>query len=534
MKTKLLFLLLIPLLNFAGVTENLKSYLLAQSGEIELSSQIHCGFHYELDLLEHYNELSPELQAMAKAARVMSDMQAEYISPAGHFKIQYDTSGSNAVDLTDVSGNGIPDFVDSAAAIFDHVWHIEIEMMGFQNPPNLGNDYYNIFINDQARYGYYGQTYIVNIDDPENIQSYIEIDKSFTSDKFYTKGLNALRVTAAHEFNHALQIGYNFHLSSDRFFMEMTSTWLEDFLYPDVNDYYAYLPVFFSSINSIRFDSAISFYPYANSIYLHMLTRKFSPQIVVDVWDKINKFSAMPALEEVISEKGASWDETQNEYAVWLYYTGDRAIAGLFFPDAARYPMITFPDKRNLDFTENFGFDVEVDKRGYKFYQIRGLQNIRYMAKVSSNSSKGIYTHVNAQNLPEASKRFNQQQAVNFDSQDSIVVVITNPDTSVDIYYTLNSDTTQPFLVGPNPVILDGSDNQEMNFYNVPPQGEIFIFSVNGKSLQKIVSDFPAKSTVSWDMRDYNNNLLSSGVYFYIVKSADFEKKGKFAVIRKQ
>jgi len=89
------------------------------------------------------------------------------------------------------------------------------------------------------------------------------------------------------------------------------------------------------------------------------------------------------------------------------------------------------------------------------------------MAKVSSNSSKGIYTHVNAQNLPEASKRFNQQQAVNFDSQDSIVVVITNPDTSVDIYYTLNSDTTQPFLVGPNPVILDGSDNQKMNFYNV-------------------------------------------------------------------
>ena len=534
MKNKLLFLLIIPMLNFAGVTQNIRAYLLAQKGEIELNAQIHCGFHYELDLLEHYNELSPELRALAKASRVMQDMQAQYVSPSGHFLIHYDTLGLDAVDTEDISGNGIPDFVDSAAAIFDHVWRVEIEDLGFQPPPNLGGNYYNIFINDQARFGYYGQTYILNMDDPDNIQSYIAVDRAFTSSTFYTKGLNALRVTAAHEFNHALQIGYNFHLSYDRFFMEMTSTWLEDYVYPQVNDYFAYLPLFFGAINSISFDSGISYYPYANSIYLHMLTSRFSPHIVVEVWEKINEFNAMPALKDVLSQKGVSWAATQNDYAVWLYYTGERALNGMFFPDAKDYPMITFPDKRNLLYTENFSFDTEAGKLGYKFYQIRGLQNIRYMAEVASKTSVGYYTHANAQNLPETAKKFNRKQAVNYDMQDSIVVIITNPDTAVDVYYTLNSDTTRPFLVGPNPVIINGQESRGITFYNVPPEGEIYIFSLNGRSLQKIVSDFPAKRDVSWDMRDYNNKLLASGVYFYLVKSAGFEKKGKFAVIRKK
>ena len=404
--------------------------------------------------------------------------------------------------------------------------------MGFQKPPNLGDNYYEVIINDQAIYGYYGQTYILNIDDPDNIHSYIEIDKSFTSSKFYTKGLNALRVTAAHEFNHALQIGYQFNLAQDRFFMEMTSTWLEDLLYPAINDFYAYLPRFFNNINYISFNSASSVYPYANSIYLHMLSEIFSPDIVVDVWDKINSVNAIPALKAVLKENGTTWNVSQNDYATWLFYTGERAIPGMFFPDGFEFPMITFPNERNLLYRENFNFETVISNLGYKFYQIRGLQNIRYMANISSVIQSGLYTHLNTQELPKLAKSFNHSQAVRFDNQDSIVVVITNPDTSVNITYTLRSDTTQPFLVGPNPVILD-SDNNKMNFYNVPPNGEIYVFSLNGKSLMKIVSEFPGKSDISWNVRDFNNVHLSSGVYFYILKSEQFEKRGKFAVIRK-
>jgi hypothetical protein len=531
MKKYIFFLSLIPLLTYADVMENIKNYLLAQSGEKELTSQIHCGFHYQLDIMEHFDELSPEFQALALAKNTMSVMQSYYISPAGHFKINYDTSGYNAVDTEDISGNGIPDFVDSAAAVFDHVWQVEIEEMGFQSPPNLGNDYYEIVINDQAAEGTYGQTYILDIGDPDSIHSYIAVDKSFTNDIFYTKGINALRVTAAHEFNHALQIGYNFHLSYDRFFMEMTSTWLEDYLYPNINDYYAYLPNFFHSINSISFNSASSVYPYANSIYLHYLTKIFSPHIVVEIWQQINTENAMPALETIISKNGTTWARTQNEYATWLYYTGERAINGYFFPDASQYPMIPFTN-RDFYYSDEFFLDKEISELGFKFYQIKGLQNIRYLTNVTSNISSGFYTHLNSQNLPRQIKSFNQKQAVHFDGQDSIVVVLTNPDTSTNIYYTIKSDTIQPFLVGPNPVILDNSEGQ-MNFYNVPPWGKIFIFTINGKQVKMFESNIPGKSDISWDVCDENHQKLSSGIYFYMVKSEDYERIGKFAVIKK-
>ncbi len=532
MRKIVFLLLLLPTFIFAGVKERIKAYLQSRVDHSMITSEIHCGFHYELDLLEHYHELSPELKIMAINSRLMPLMQANYISAEGHFKIYYDTTGNAAVDTEDISGNGIPDYVDSAAAIFDHVWQVEIEEMGFQSPPNMGSDYYEVFINNQAIYGYYGQTVILNINDPSTIKSYIEIDKSFTSSAFYTQGLDALRVTAAHEFNHALQLGYQFHLSRDRFFMEMTSTWLEDLLYPAVNDFYAYLPRFFNNINYISFNSPSSVYPYANSIYLHMLADKFSPNIVVDVWDKINQLDAMPAIDAVLKENGSGFNVSQNEYATWLYYTGERAIPNIFFSDASEFPMLTFTADRNLFYHENFNFETKMSDLGYKFYQVKGLQNIRYMANISSVIQSGLYTHLNAQELPELAKSFNHSQAVKFDIQDSIVVVITNPDTSVNVTYTLRSDTTQPFLVGPNPVILD-SDDKKINFYNVPPQGEIYVFSLNGKSLMKIVSEFPGKSDISWNVRDYNNVPLSSGIYFYIVKSEQFEKRGKFAVIRK-
>jgi hypothetical protein len=532
MKKYFWLLLLIPSAVSADVMENIKNYLLGQHTAEESISQIHCGFHYQLDILEHFDELTPELQALVLKKNAMSAAQTYYISPSGHFKINYDTSGYNAVDTEDISGNGVPDYVDSAAAIFDHVWRVEIEEMGFNPPPNLGVGYYEIVINDQAAQGVYGQTYILDIGNPEKIHSYIAVDKSFMSDKFYTKGLDAMRVTAAHEFNHAIQIGYHFNLSSDRFFMEMTSTWLEDNLYPQVNDYYAYLPSFFYSINSIAFNSMSGVYPYANSIYLHYLTKIFSPHIVVEIWRQINQEDAMSALNTVLLRKGTTWANTQNEYAVWLYYTGERAINGKFFPDAAQYPMIPFTN-RNFYYTDGFYLDKEIGEYGYKYYQIRGLQRIRYLADLSSEITTGLYTHLNLHNIPKQVKYFNQKQAVNFDEQDSIVVVITNPSESGEIYYTLRSDTIQPFLVGPNPVILDGGE-KTMNFYNVPPWGEIYIFTINGKRIKALKSELPGKSDISWDVRDENRHLLSSGVYFYLVKGDDYERAGKFAVIQKR
>ena len=52
---------------------------------------------------------------------------------------------------------------------------------------------------------------------------------------------NSLRVTAAHEFFHAIQFAYD--VNEDIWFMEGTATWVEDEVYDSINDNYQFLAV---------------------------------------------------------------------------------------------------------------------------------------------------------------------------------------------------------------------------------------------------------------------------------------------------
>ena len=93
--------------------------------------------------------------------------------------------------------------------------------------------------------GRYGFTY------PERAgrtsSSYLEIDNDYANPIYQqTKGLDALRVTIAHEFHHAIQFGY-YQGSDSIWWQESTSTWMEEVVYPDVDDYLQYLPSFLGS-----------------------------------------------------------------------------------------------------------------------------------------------------------------------------------------------------------------------------------------------------------------------------------------------
>ena len=51
--------------------------------------------------------------------------------------------------------------------------------------------------------------------------------------------MNLLKVTAAHEFFHAVQFAYD--IGEDGWFMESTATWMEEHVYDAINDNLQYL-----------------------------------------------------------------------------------------------------------------------------------------------------------------------------------------------------------------------------------------------------------------------------------------------------
>jgi len=190
----------------------------------------------------------PALSASAKAVFLSfysrPDLPESYPSPSGRFRIHYTRSGPDEVPSKDSDGNNVPDYVEETAAAFDSAYSLEVEQLGYKEPVRDGTDggdeAWDVYVRNLWGTRVYGYT------TPERrtgsgygYTSFVEIDNDF-EDGYPTKGLDALRITAAHEFFHVIHFSY-YGLGGLEWWMEICSTWMEDVAYTEANDYYHYI-----------------------------------------------------------------------------------------------------------------------------------------------------------------------------------------------------------------------------------------------------------------------------------------------------
>ena len=168
-----------------------------------------------------------------------------------HVCVHYVGSTLDEPPFEDVSGViGVPDYVETASAVLEEVWALEVDGLNYKAPksdltsPNHGPDgkldIYLANIGDDGIFGY------CTSDDPHlthpysfwDMSAYCVLDNDYDPLQFHMP-LDALQVTAAHEFFHAVQFHYD--IGEDIWFMEGTATWIEDEAYDDVNDSLRYL-----------------------------------------------------------------------------------------------------------------------------------------------------------------------------------------------------------------------------------------------------------------------------------------------------
>ncbi len=505
----------------ANSLESVQQYLQDRMHPEEIQIIEHCGFRAQLELQQSFNQLEPQMQAFAKTLLSEPVRSFSITSPSGHFILHYDTSGFHAVDPTDLSGNGVPDYIDSAAVIFDHVWETEIEQLRFKAPPDAnGNpvsDYPIYFTN----FGYYGMTWFGTSLPQNRYTSYIEIHRNFAGGGFYTHGLQALKVTAAHEFNHAIQLGYRFETNSDIFFMEMTSTWLEDYVYEDVNDYLQYLPSFFSTMTDRKFNATSG--EYANSLYLHMIEKNYGPQAVVKIWENIISDPPIKSLDLYLKQKGASFAQSQNNYAVWLYFTGNRAQGGDFFPEAADYPQL-HPSSG----TDNA--ERSLPNMSMRFVYLQADSGLIYKGRINGAQSGGRFNFLGSGRLQKESQAFGRWQTFRQFDQNPLLLVMTNSETETNITSISLALKIAPTALATNPVIVEQNEGTAV-FYNVPSKSEITIFTVNGRPVRTIRFQQETPGSVEWNLEDRYGHRVSSGIYLYYINSPE-PVLGKFAIVR--
>jgi hypothetical protein len=159
--------------------------------------------------------------------------------------------------LTDANGvadlDGVPDYVESLLQIAEYSYSVEVapgplgwappkpDQEGCSASPSAHADIYLKQLGDKGLFGY--ETVDPGQGRARSQYGYMVLDNDYAKAEFgYDDPTIPASVTFAHEFNHLLQMNYD--PFQDTWMLEATATWVEEKVYPAVNDYLGYVSVF--------------------------------------------------------------------------------------------------------------------------------------------------------------------------------------------------------------------------------------------------------------------------------------------------
>jgi hypothetical protein len=163
----------------------------------------------------------------------------------------------------------------------------------------------------------------------------------------YSDPLPPLRVTAAHEYNHVLQFGYD--VLQDTGMFEGTAVWMEDRVYDDVNDYVNYLrdwtklslmPI--TQYNASNRDDPYNVKVYGDAVWNRWIDDHYGQEVVRGAWERslgTRPASFAPGAYEaslVASGRGRSFF---NAFTSFAAETAEwRAAGSGFFSEGSTFP----------------------------------------------------------------------------------------------------------------------------------------------------------------------------------------------------
>ena len=203
-----------------------------------------------------------------------------------HFCVHYVGSTADAPNPADANGNGIPDYVEQVALVAEASYAIENSNLGWKAPvpdgTRGGDPRIDIYLSQLA-----GEAFGYSAPDlgqkGRSQAAYLVLDNDFATSEFPgTTPLGDLEVTFAHEYNHVLQFGYD--VDQDLWFYESSATWMEDHVYPDINDYLRYIQRWVTRSKLPLTASNIKIY--GTAVWNHWLAGRYGDSVVRDAWER--------------------------------------------------------------------------------------------------------------------------------------------------------------------------------------------------------------------------------------------------------
>tara|TARA_B100001029_G_C15058783_1_gene456596 strand:+ start:950 stop:2716 length:1767 start_codon:yes stop_codon:yes gene_type:complete len=268
---------------------------------------------------------------------------------SGEFIIYFDTLGIDAPDTTDLNQNNIPDYIDLVAHSIDSIKFVLCDLMGYKSVPSVGGNPYPIYVSNRTS-GSYGINYGGG-NSTESPNGWVEIDNDYSSG-FHTSGIVAMQVTLAHEYFHAVQRKYR-EITGDnvqnlRFFYELSSTWIEEIIYPNHDDYIFWVDNFFSdptiAIEDTDGYSIALFGHYINNVVekldgIYSNFNRFVWEMLEDDYNPPRNY-----MNQILEEDyNLSFMDTWADFIALNYFNGNESSLH-FYPDQINMDKISTPN----------------------------------------------------------------------------------------------------------------------------------------------------------------------------------------------
>lgn len=302
----------------------------------------------------------PELPpaGRARASALLARPAADARVCGGALCVHWAETGPDAPPGADGDPASVPVWVEGTKGVFEHVWAEEVGRLGYRAPlgdgtsaVNGGDARLDVYLADLGGAGLYGYC---ATDDPNatasggararQVSAYCVVDDDFDPAQYpAANGERALVVTAAHEFFHAVQFGYDW--LEDLWFLEGTAAWVEDEVYDDVNENILYL--FKASAlrhPSVPLDLSANGFQYGSWIFWRYLSERFGTGIVRDSWDRAVGAEAysLRAATAALAARGTSFRST------FANFTAANRMSPRGYAEGVTYPTAPAADRATL------------------------------------------------------------------------------------------------------------------------------------------------------------------------------------------
>lgn len=498
---------------------------------------------------------------------MMTRLDLDYSYDTPHFRIHYDLTGTNAVDNTITNENNIPDYINTMANIFEEVYSHDIIELGYTPPPSDGTEgggsnLYDIYVKSTNAYGWtdYGTKIGDNPNSSENENnaylSFITLRNNYdASAGFPNTELENIQVTAAHEYFHAIQLGYDG--DEALWLMEATAVWMEEEHYDDVNDCYQYMIPWFEKPH-LSLNSSAGLHPYGSFILFKYIDEHLGgSDIIKRTWEQSRIFDStkddysIQAVDEALKSVNHSFKKALNNMAIANCILSSDNSAGQYSYEEAigyhNYREESYYDTLSIQLgiynSLNFNKGMPANIESYNLQQY-GSQYIKINASDPvkiSNNSQNQSLHSIAKTIT-GNYEVQSGSILNIDpgtNTEWIYAIVVADDEVSDYSYSLSfTDGTQANFTDftilsqfPNPF----NSSITIKLKVITPQNiELAVYDILGRKINTLHSGYLSSGNYEylWNGVNTYNQKISSGVYYIKAISDNRQEWKKITLVK--